>query len=223
MLYDYAPYYNVTLTWTDTLKSLPAHRAAVGVLLITLNVVAKWGVKYWTLQYRTWPHICSWHVDIQINTCNEPKSFNHLSPFSGPMFYKRYTYLTVARHCNAKNNHILKCGVAMCHKIHRNCQLSKPECIIHTTVKKHTWCIFVCVVHTRAIAMWTILSCPCHYLFSPATQAIFICAVWVRREFVCKEVRIIAMDIMRLRCLINQQFNYKSIKVQKQILVKGAK
>jgi hypothetical protein len=28
------------------------------------------------------------------------------------------------------------------------------------------------------------------------------------------------MDIMRLRCLLNQQFNYKSIKVQKQILVK---
>jgi len=52
-IYDNKSCYGVMITWIALLGFLPTYRAAVAIQLTTVTVIAGWGVKYWTLQYRT--------------------------------------------------------------------------------------------------------------------------------------------------------------------------
>jgi hypothetical protein len=83
--------------------SLQTHPAAVGIQLIIPTVVAGWGMEYWTLEDRTFPHVCIWHVDIQIHTCKQPHSLSHVSPAQKIQNFtedKFYSSVTVVWHNN---------------------------------------------------------------------------------------------------------------------------
>lgn len=69
-------------------------------------------------------------------------------------------------------------------------------------LEKLTWCILVCVVHTRAIRKWAILSHPCHPRVFPATESIFKRATWIRWKFVCKyQFTLLLEPIKWIKCI----------------------